>query len=135
MSADILDLWPDEQELYEFHHTVIRPYQPIFNPNGMYCPVNYCPALYKLPNLRVLLSHWKYVHFAIYEGFKCRICHRTFRDESRCHIHLRQMHRMCNFLDILDEKTMPTQIRNRQYINPGDICLPRKGSKEERQQL
>ena len=49
--ADILELEPDLLELEQFHHEVIRPEQPIFNPLGQYCVVKRCSSMIKFHKL------------------------------------------------------------------------------------
>ncbi|CAG2225232.1 unnamed protein product [Mytilus edulis] len=71
---DNVQLRADEQELQQFHHLVIRPATPIFNPLGQYCPVRRCSTLYKYHTLREMHTHWQYLHQSTRQIFKCGKC-------------------------------------------------------------
>ncbi|CAG2200716.1 unnamed protein product [Mytilus edulis] len=140
-SKNLLDLgWnimchirADEQELQQFHHLVIRPATPIFNPLGQYCPVRRCCTLYKYSTPRELHTHWQYLHQPNRQIYKCGKCRKMFGIKSRCSRHISFKHyvREDNIHKFLNTIVTP----NVDYIETRGAMLPRLGTAEENAEI
>jgi hypothetical protein len=122
--ADILELEPDLLELEQFHHEVIRPEQPIFNPLGQYCVVKRCSSMIKFHKLRDLITHWQHVHQPKRQISKCKICRRVFDRRQRVLQHLKSVHKITG-------DTAPVYVVNNEFIPPGEAIQLRIGTPEE----
>ncbi|CAG2234522.1 unnamed protein product [Mytilus edulis] len=129
MCDDNIQIRADGQELQQFHHLVIRPVTPIFNPLGQYCQVRRCCSLSKYSTLRELHTHWQYLHQPNRQIYKCGKCRKMFGIKSRCFRHISFKHyvREDNIHKFLNTIVTP----NVDYIETRGAMLPRLGTAEE----
>ncbi|VDI83832.1 Hypothetical predicted protein [Mytilus galloprovincialis] len=129
MCDDDIQIRADRQELQQFHHLVIRPVTPIFNPLGQYCQVRRCCSLSKYSTLRELHTHWKYLHQPNRQIYKCGKCQKMFWIKSRCFRHISFKHyaikdNIHNFINTI----VPPNVY---YIENRGTMLPRLGTAVE----
>ncbi|CAG2215158.1 unnamed protein product [Mytilus edulis] len=126
---DDIQIRADRQELQQFHHLVIRPVTPIFNPLGQYCQVRRCCSLSKYSTLRELHTHWQYLHQPNRQIYKCGKCQKMFWIKSRCFRHISFKHYVIkdNIHKFFNTIVPP----NVYYIENRGTMLPRLGTAVE----